>query len=111
MTRLPGSRPTTGSAAPGSTAIDAEPFQSPTQRAGPGMISNRRPNMIVLPGDGIGPEVIRQAVRVLEWFTARRGFDCEVRHEEFGADAYYRTGSFLKEEVLADMLTADAILF
>ncbi len=75
------------------------------------MISNRRPNLIVLPGDGIGPEVIRQAVRVLEWFTQRRGFDCEVRHEEFGAEAYYRTGSFLKEEVFADMQTADAILF
>ena len=75
------------------------------------MISNRRPNVIVLPGDGIGPEVIRQAVRVLEWFAKRRGFDCEIRQEEFGADAYYRTGTFLKEEVFADMLTADAILF
>jgi 3-isopropylmalate dehydrogenase len=75
------------------------------------MISNRRPNVIVLPGEGIGPEVIRQAVRVLEWFAKRRGFDCEIRHEEFGADAYYRTGTFLKEEVFADMLTADAILF
>jgi 3-isopropylmalate dehydrogenase len=75
------------------------------------MIPNRRPNVIVLPGDGIGPEVVRQAVRVLEWFAAHRGFDCEIRHEEFGADSYYRTGSFLKEEVFADMLTADAILF
>jgi 3-isopropylmalate dehydrogenase len=75
------------------------------------MISNRRPNVIVLPGDGIGPEVIRQAVRVLEWFAKRRGFDCEIRQEEFGADAYYRTGTFLEEEVFADMLTADAILF
>jgi 3-isopropylmalate dehydrogenase len=75
------------------------------------MISNRRPNMIVLPGDGIGPEVIRQAVRVLDWFATRRGLDCEVRHEDFGAEAYYRTGTFLKEEVFADMLTADATLF
>jgi 3-isopropylmalate dehydrogenase len=70
-----------------------------------------RPNLIVLPGDGIGPEVIRQAVRVFEWFATRRGLDCDVRQEDFGAEAYHRTGSFLKEEVLADMLTADAVLF
>jgi isocitrate/isopropylmalate dehydrogenase len=28
-----------------------------------------RQNLIVLPGDGIGPEVIRQTVRVVEWFA------------------------------------------
>jgi 3-isopropylmalate dehydrogenase len=71
---------------------------------------NRR-NLIVLPGDGIGPEVIRETVRVAEWFATRRGFDCDIRHEDFGAEAYHRTGIFLKEEVLADMMTADAVLF
>jgi 3-isopropylmalate dehydrogenase len=75
-----------------------------------GAMRNRR-NLIVLPGDGIGPEVIRQAVRVVEWFANRRGFDCDLRQEDFGAEAYHRTGSFLKEEVLADMMTADAVLF
>jgi 3-isopropylmalate dehydrogenase len=75
------------------------------------VLRNRRQNLIVLPGDGIGPEVIRQAVRVVEWFAKHRGFDCDIRHEEFGAGAYHRTGTFLKDEVLADMLTADAVLF
>src|SRR5258705_9425200 len=70
-----------------------------------------RPNLIVLPGDGIGPEVIREAVRVVEWFATNRGFNCDIRHENFGAEAYRRTGIFLKEEVLADMMTADAVLF
>jgi len=70
-----------------------------------------RQNLIVLPGDGIGPEVIRQTVRVVEWFASRRGFDCDIRQEDFGAEAYHRTGIFLKEEVLADMMTADAVLF
>ena len=73
-------------------------------------LRNRR-NLIVLPGDGIGPEVIRQAMRVAEWFATRRGFDCDLRHEDFGAEAYHRTGSFLKEEVLTDMMTADGVLF
>src|SRR5215510_8507237 len=75
-----------------------------------GAMRNRQ-NLIVLPGDGIGPEVIRQTVRVVEWFASRRGFDCDIRQEDFGAEAYRRTGIFLKEEVLADMMTADAVLF
>jgi len=75
------------------------------------VLPNRRQNLIVLPGDGIGPEVIRQAVRVVDWFAKHRGFDCDIRHEAFGAGAYHRTGAFLKEEVLADMMTADAVLF
>jgi 3-isopropylmalate dehydrogenase len=72
---------------------------------------NQHPTMIVLPGDGIGPEVIAQAVRVVEWFAAHRGFDCGLRHEAFGAEAWHRTGTMLKDEVLADMMTADAVLF
>src|SRR5712672_670318 len=75
------------------------------------MPMRNRPNLIVLPGDGIGPEVIRQTVRIVEWFASKRGFDCGIRHEELGAEAYRRTGIFLKEEVLADMMTADAVLF
>lgn len=74
--------------------------------------ATRRPRrIIVLAGDGIGPEVIGAAVRVLEWFATRRGFDLDLRHEAFGAEAWHRTGHFLREEVLADMTTADAVLF
>ena len=66
--------------------------------------------IIVLAGDGIGPEVVAPAVRVLEWFAARRGWDLALRHEAFGAEAWHRTGHFLREEVLADLTTADAVL-
>lgn len=67
--------------------------------------------LIVLPGDGIGKEVTAEAVRVLEWFAARRGIDIELRHELFGAEAYHATGHFIKEEVFADLLNVDAVLF
>lgn len=67
--------------------------------------------LIVLAGDGIGKEVTTAAVRVLEWFAAKRGFDVNLRHELFGADAYRDTGFFIKEEVFADLLNVDAVLF
>jgi 3-isopropylmalate dehydrogenase len=75
------------------------------------MQARNRAKVLVLPGDGIGREVTSEAVRVLEWFAANRGLDCDLQHEEFGAEFYHRSGIFLKESVLADMVTADAVLF
>ena len=72
---------------------------------------NAPPTMLVVPGDGIGEEVTREAVRVFEWFAKRRGIDCDLRHEEFGVGSYHRTGRFMREGLLADMVAADAVLF
>jgi len=74
------------------------------------MMRNARPNMLVLPGDGIGPEIVREAVRVLNWFGDHRGFDCTVRQEEFGVAEWYRNGKFMRDDVRAEANTADAIL-
>ena len=68
-------------------------------------------NMIILPGDGVGPEVIGQAVRVIGWFARYRGFDCALREEQFGVGEWHRTGKFMREELRADLMTADAVLF
>ncbi len=68
-------------------------------------------NIIILPGDGIGPEVTAEAVRVLEWLAASRGLDVSLRHELYGAAAYKAHGAVLKDEVMADLMTADAVLF
>lgn len=67
--------------------------------------------MIVLPGDGIGPEVTAEAVRVLSWFQEHRGLDVAVRHERYGAAAYQAQGSVISDEVMADLLAVDAVLF
>jgi 3-isopropylmalate dehydrogenase len=75
------------------------------------MTRNSRPHMMVLPGDGIGPEVIRQAVRVLEWFATHRGLDFTMQHGDFGVGAYYRSGRIMRDELLADILAADMVLF
>jgi len=75
------------------------------------MTRNARTHMMVLPGDGIGPEVIRQAERVLEWFATHRGLDVELQHGDFGVGAYYRSGRILQDELLADILAADLVLF
>ncbi|WP_118184376.1 3-isopropylmalate dehydrogenase [Paraburkholderia phosphatilytica] len=64
----------------------------------------------VLPGDGIGPEVTAQALKVLDVF-AREGMALEFDHALIGGCAYDATGHPLPPETLALARDADAILF
>ena len=59
----------------------------------------------VLPGDGVGPEVTAQAVRVL-----RELGGCELREALIGGAAIDRTGVPLPDETLALCRDADAVL-
>jgi len=67
-------------------------------------------NVLVLPGDGIGPEVTCEAVRVLERIAAKFGHRLSIKEGLLGAEAIRRTGSPLPEETLRAALEADATL-
>jgi 3-isopropylmalate dehydrogenase len=64
----------------------------------------------VLPGDGIGQEIIAQAVRVLEALRSD-GLAIEMEHADIGATAYRATGQPLPTPTLDLALASDAILF
>ena len=61
----------------------------------------------VLPGDGIGPEVVACAVKILETVTD----DIEFVHADIGREAFSRTGSFLPSDTLELMTDCDSCLF
>jgi len=65
----------------------------------------------VIPGDGIGPEVVREAVRVLRHFQQTKGLELELVDFDWGAEKFLRDGVTLPAGAL-EMLTAefDAIL-
>jgi 3-isopropylmalate dehydrogenase len=67
-------------------------------------------DIAVIPGDGIGPEVTAEALRVLR---AAMGYAAEIRETEYalGADHYLSTGEVLSDETLAALKGHDAILF
>src|SRR5216684_2214917 len=73
-------------------------------------ISNMQ-RIAVLPGDGIGPEVIGQARRVLDWFVEHRALAVAVEEAEYGVDAYRRHGEVLPEATRAAIDRADLVLF
>ena len=67
-----------------------------------------RPTIAVIPGDGIGPEVVAEALKVL---TATVGDDTfSFRNYQLGADHWLATGEVLSDETLAELATADAIV-
>ncbi|HEX7115207.1 MAG TPA: 3-isopropylmalate dehydrogenase [Steroidobacter sp.] len=67
-------------------------------------------NIVVLEGDGIGPEVTREAVRALEAVARRYGHRFTFERHLIGGAAIDATGTALPEETLTACLTADAVL-
>lgn len=68
-------------------------------------------NIALLPGDGIGPEVIAQAVRVLDATAASFGHTFSYKESLVGAAAIDATGNPLPQETLDNCLNSDAVLF
>jgi 3-isopropylmalate dehydrogenase len=66
--------------------------------------------ILVLPGDGIGPEIVAEAVRVLELLRAEFGLAVEIEEGKVGGAAYEAAGSPLPEETLRLARAADAVL-
>ncbi len=63
----------------------------------------------VLPGDGTGPEVVREGLRVLEAVRAAEGFEVELVPFDLGGERYLRTGEVLPDEDLERLRGMDAI--
>ncbi len=64
----------------------------------------------ILPGDGIGPEVIVEACRVLQWFVAHRDLDVRLEEHPYGAGAYRAHGQVLPKATGDAIRAAHAIL-
>ena len=64
----------------------------------------------VLPGDGIGPEVTKQAVNVLSAVSEVCGYEFRFEHHRIGGAAIEAEGKPLPERTLAACLEADAVL-
>jgi 3-isopropylmalate dehydrogenase len=71
--------------------------------------SNRK--VLVLPGDGIGPEIMREVLRVVELFDRRRIASFEIAEDMVGGAAYEAYGTPLADTTLAKALASDAVLF
>ncbi len=63
----------------------------------------------VLPGDGIGPEVVREGLKVLRAVADLEGFEFETAEYDFGGERYLKTGEVLPDSALEEFRQCDVI--
>jgi len=64
----------------------------------------------VMPGDGTGPEVTAEAVKVLKTAATKFGFQVDLTEFDFGGERYKRTGETLPDSAVEELRKFDAIL-
>ena len=67
-------------------------------------------NLAVIPGDGTGPEVTAEAVKVLKAAADKFGFKVELTEFDFGGERYKRTGETLPDSAVEELRKFDSIL-
>ena len=68
-------------------------------------------NILLTPGDGIGPEVMDATQRVLGWYGQNRNFGYTVEEGLIGGTAFEKTGRSDPDDTIAKAKKADAVLF
>ncbi len=68
------------------------------------------PTLLILPGDGIGPEVMAEVRRIIGWFGENRGLHFEVEEDLVGGAAYDVHGTPLTDATMERAQRADAVL-
>src|SRR5271156_2018785 len=67
--------------------------------------------LLILPGDGIGPEVMREVRRVIDWMARRRMVSFDMSEDLVGGSAIDTYGTPMTDETMQKAKDADAILF
>ena len=74
-------------------------------------VIGKNKNLLVLPGDGIGPEVMGEVRRVIDWFDRRRAVGFDVREGLVGGSSYEKHKTPLTDDVMGQAMESDAVLF
>jgi 3-isopropylmalate dehydrogenase len=68
------------------------------------------PSLLILAGDGIGPEVMDQVKRIITWYGEKRNLNFDVSEDLVGGAAYDKHGTPLHDDTMAKAQAADAVL-
>ena len=67
-------------------------------------------NILLLPGDGVGPEVMVEVKKIIEWFNKNKKTDIEISEELVGGASYDENKTPLTDEVLYKAMDSNAVL-
>jgi len=68
------------------------------------------PSLLILPGDGIGPEVMAEVRKVIDWFDSNKNVSFEVTEDLVGGCAYDAHGAPISDETMELAQSVDAVL-
>ena len=68
------------------------------------------PSLLILAGDGIGPEVMAEVKKIIGWMGAKRGVQFDVSEDLVGGCAYDKHGTPLHDDTMAKAQAVDAVL-
>ena len=74
------------------------------------MIKVKKRKILLLPGDGIGPEVINEVKKIIEWFNKNRSLDFELDQDLVGGAAYDKFKTPITDEVFFKALECEAVI-
>jgi len=72
-------------------------------------VNSKTYKVAVIPGDGTGPEVVREGIKVLDAAAAKFNFKLDYTHYDFGGDRYLKTGEVLPDSAANELRQFDAI--
>ena len=67
-------------------------------------------NIAVIPGDGTGPEVVAEGIKVLDAAAGKNGFALAYTEFDFGGSRYLKTGETLPDSAIAEFRKFDSML-
>jgi 3-isopropylmalate dehydrogenase len=74
------------------------------------MIKVKKRKILLLPGDGIGPEVIGEVKKIIKWFNVNKSLDFEIDEDLAGGAAYDKHGTPITDEVFYKALESEIVM-
>jgi 3-isopropylmalate dehydrogenase len=74
------------------------------------MIKVKDRKLLLLPGDGIGPEVMREVKKIIEWFNKNKSLDFKIEEDLVGGASYDKYKNPITDEVFYKALESEAVI-
>ena len=74
------------------------------------MIKVKKRKFLLLPGDGIGPEVVGEVKKIINWYNKNKSLDFEIEEELVGGASYEKHGTPITDEVFYKALESEAVI-
>tara|TARA_B100001123_G_scaffold17188_1_gene19239 strand:+ start:593 stop:1699 length:1107 start_codon:yes stop_codon:yes gene_type:complete len=74
------------------------------------MIKIKKRKILLLPGDGIGPEVVNEVKKIIEWFNKKKSLDFQIEEDLVGGASYEKHKNPITDEVFYKALESEAVI-